>query len=98
MSDSGKYDHWSGDITTFTYDANDELIDVSLPCPPIASCEHDEKKRVFRITDPGGRVTEYHDRPVRFLVVVPDPETGELTRVLWGAKPRVMYLCREAGL
>jgi len=33
--------------------------------------------RVFRLVQPDGRTTEVRDEPVRFLMVVPDPQTGE---------------------
>ena len=65
---------------------------------PASSVEHDREKRLFRVTDPDGKVTEFHDRAQRFLIVAPDPQTGKLEPVIsWGV-PKVMYLCREAGL
>jgi hypothetical protein len=30
--------------------------------PPGSSWEHDEAKRVFRVTEPDGKVIEFHDR------------------------------------
>jgi hypothetical protein len=98
MSDKGQYDHRPGYITTYTYDASGEMIALSQPSPPPSKCEHDEKKRVFRITGPGGTTTEFHDRAVRFLVVEPDPESGELGPVISRGEPKVIYLCKEAGL
>ena len=53
---------WSGTVTTFTYDPEGRLMSVEAPTPPGTSCEHDEAKRVFRITSPDGKVTEFHDR------------------------------------
>ncbi len=85
-------------VTTFVYDAEGKLVAVEAPTPPGTSWEHDEAKRVFRVTEPGGKVTEFHDRAVRFLMVAPDPQSGKLGPVLsWGV-PKVLYLCREAGL
>jgi len=55
MSDTGGYRHWSGGITTYTYDVSGELLSVSHPSPPGSSCEHDEKKRVFRMAAPDGQ-------------------------------------------
>ena len=76
MGESAGFGRWSENVTTFTYDANDKLVSISEPSPAGSTCEHDEKKRVFRITEPDGKTTEFHDRAVRFLVVEPDPETG----------------------
>jgi hypothetical protein len=98
MSDLGGYPHWDGGITTYTYDAGGGLVSISQSGAPPSSCERDEKKRVFRITGPDGQKTEFHDRAVRFLVVEPDPTTGELEPVISRGKPKVIYLCREAGL
>jgi hypothetical protein len=99
MSDLGRYPHWDGGITTYTYDAGKlNSFSGSQPVAPPCSCERDEKKRVFRITAPDGQTTEFHDRAVRFLVVEPDPTTGELEPAVVQGKPKVIYLCREAGL
>ena len=85
-------------VTTFTYDPGGRLVSVEAPTPSGSSWEHDEPKRVFRVTSPEGKVTEFHDRAQCFLVVAPDPQTGELSPVLsWGV-PKIMYLCREAGM
>jgi hypothetical protein len=98
MSDKGQYDDWSGYITTFVYDASGERTAGSQSSPPRSLCEHDEKRRVFRITEPGGTTTEFHDRAVRFLVVCRDPESGELEPIIERGGPKVLYLCKEAGL
>jgi hypothetical protein len=79
-----------GNVTTYTY-----FYDVS---PQLFKVEHDRDKRRFAMTGPDGETTEFHDRAVRFLVVEPDPETGELTPVIRRGNPKVIYLCREAGL
>jgi hypothetical protein len=98
MSDTGDDRPRSGVVVTYVYDAIGQLVSVEGPTPPGSSCEHDEAKRVFRVSEPNGKVTEFHDRAMRFLVVAPDPQTGKLEPVVsWGV-PRVMYLCREAGL
>jgi len=97
MSDLGGFPHWHGGITTYTYDA-DDVGSIPQPAAPPCSSEHDEKKRVFRITAPDGQTTEFHYRAVQFLVVVPDPTTGELEPIVNQGRPRVIYLCREAGL
>ena len=79
-----------GNVTTFTY-----FFDLE---PARFQVEHDRQKRLFEITGPDGKKTEFHDRAVQFLVVEPDPDTGELEPDVTRGKPKVMYLCREAGL
>jgi hypothetical protein len=37
-------------VTTFTYDPEARLVSVEAPTPPGTKSEHDEAKRVFRIT------------------------------------------------
>lgn len=98
MSDARRRPDWSGEVTTYTYDPEGQLVSVEASTPPGSSWEHDEAKRVFRVTEPDGKVIEFHDRAQRFLVVAPDPQTEKLVPVLsWGV-PKIMYLCREAGL
>lgn len=79
-----------GNVTTFTY-----FFDLE---PARFQVEHDRQKRLFEITGPDGKKTEFHDRAVQFLVVEPDPDTGELEPDVTRGKPKVMYLCRETGL
>ena len=57
--------------------------------------EHDREKGIFRITGPSGEVEVFRDKPVRHLVVEPDPVTGELKPVLRRGSPTYLYLCRE---
>jgi len=97
MSDMDSDPRWHSDIASYVYNAHDPGT-IPQPAGPPCSCEHDEKKHVFRITGPDGRTTEFHDRAVRFLVVVPDPSTGQLEPLINGGRPRVISLCREAGL
>jgi hypothetical protein len=87
-------------IITYTYDADDNLgmVSCSAPATPKATCDHDRDKRLFRVTEPDGTTVDFHDRAVRFLVVEPDPETGEPEPVMERGGPKVVYLCREAGL
>jgi YD repeat-containing protein len=87
-----------GRITTYTYDDEGRRLSVSEPDSQVIRCERNPEKRVFEISGPGGQTTEFHDRAVRFLVVEPDPITGALQPVFSGGKPKVIYLCREAGL
>ena len=77
-------------VTTYAYYYN--------PQQPHFEIRHDRDKRVFEATGPDGHKSAFHDRAVRFLVVKPDPETGELRPVTSRGKPEVVHLCREAGL
>jgi hypothetical protein len=98
MSDAGNDRDPTGVTTTFHYDKEGKLAFVEAPTPPGSSFEHDEARRVFRLTTPDGKTAEFHDRAQRFLVVAPDQQTGKLAPVLsWGV-PKVMYLCREKGM
>ncbi len=98
MSDASGNRDPSRIVSTFHYDPEGKLSYVEAEASPGSSWEHDEARRVFRVTDPDGKVKEFHDRAVPFLVVAPDPQTGKLEPVIsWGV-PRIMYLCREAGL
>ena len=85
-------------VTTFHYDPEGRLSFVEAPTLQGSSWEHDEAKRLFRITQPDGKTIEFHDRFLRFLVVAPDPETGKPEPVMSWGTPRILYLCREAGL
>ena len=80
----------SPELTTYTYYCD--------PPPPQFECHHALERRVFEIVGPDGRKSVFHDREVRFLVVEPDPETGELRPATRRGKPEILYLCREAGL
>jgi hypothetical protein len=80
----------SGRITTFTYYYDLEVSPMQI--------DHDRERRLFEIIGPDRKMTEFHDRAVRSLVVEPDPETGELKPVVVQGKPKVIYLCRETGL
>jgi hypothetical protein len=98
MSDTQRGPEPSCLVTTYQYDPEGRLVSVEAPTPPGSKWEHDEAKRLFRITEVDGNTIDFHGRAVRFLVVAPDPRTGKLEPVIsWGV-PRIMYLCREAGL
>jgi len=57
--------------------------------------EHDKQKRVVRLTDAAGKAAHFRDSPVRYLVLEPDPETGEMQPATKFGKPTFIYLCRE---
>jgi hypothetical protein len=73
--------------TTYTYSFD----------PPAESFafEHDKEKRVFRLRDAEGKAECFRDKPARYLVVEPDPETGEIRPATKHGKPTFIYLCRE---
>ncbi len=70
MSDMDRYSRW--------HNADDPGT-ISEPAAPRCTCEHHGRKRVLRITGRDGQTTEFLDRAVRFLVVVPDPTTAMST-------------------
>jgi hypothetical protein len=77
----------AGLTTTYTYS-----------CPEPANpdrLEHDPEKRALRLTRPDGTTIAFRDKPVRFLVVEPDPKSGKLRPALSMGKAKVMYLCPE---
>jgi hypothetical protein len=67
------------------------------PCDenPPPRIEHDRKKKLYRFTDQDGKTDVFRDEPVRFLIVEPDRETGELRPATYGGLPQYLYLCRE---
>jgi len=75
--------------TTYTYSFEVDPWGQSF------SFEHDKEKRVFRLTDAEGKVEYFRDNPVRYLVVEPDSERGEMRPARQRGKPKLMYLCRE---
>jgi hypothetical protein len=63
--------------------------------PPRVHVEHDRQKRVFRIARPDGTTVVSGDEPVRYLVVVRNLETGEVSRMMRCGEPEYLYVCRE---
>ena len=76
-------------MTTYTYS-----FEVD-PWAQSFTFEHDKEKRVFRLTDAEGKAEYFRDNPARYLVVEPDPETGEMRPATQHGKPKLIYLCRE---
>jgi hypothetical protein len=62
---------------------------------PPTQVDHDREKKLFRITGTDGKTEYFRDAPVRFLVVEPDPRTGEMKPAMLGGRPKYLYLCRE---
>jgi hypothetical protein len=80
-------------VTTFTYDRSRP----SARDEPKWTVEHDPKKGVFRLTDPDGVTAVFRNKALRYLVLNPDPETGELAPVVLRGQPLFWYLCLEKG-
>jgi hypothetical protein len=77
----------NGAVCTYQYE----------PEPCRFRVKHDRRKHLIRISGPDGEMSEFEDKPVRFLVVETDPKTGEPRPCFAGGKPKVMLLCREAS-
>jgi len=78
-----------GRTTTYTYS-----YDVD-PRAQTFTFEHDKEKHAFRLTDADGKAEYFRDNPARYLVVEPDPETGDMRPARKHGKPTYLYLCRE---
>jgi hypothetical protein len=77
----------SAALITYTYQAD--------PPRPRFDFEHDREKRLFVVSLPDGTVERFRADPVRYLVVEPDHETGELRPVTRHGLPSYVWLCRE---
>jgi hypothetical protein len=76
-------------ITTFTYSYDPDCQVESF------TFEHDKEKHVFRLSDAHGNTACFRDRPARYLIVEPDPQTGGMRPATKYGKPQFLYLCRE---
>jgi hypothetical protein len=56
---------------------------------------HNKQKRLFILTGAGGEAQHFRDNPTRYLLVEPDPESGEMRPMTEHGKPVCVYLCRE---
>ncbi len=56
---------------------------------------HDRTRGLYAATQPDGTTELFRDNPVRYLVVEPDPQTGELRPAVKYGQPVYLYLCRE---
>jgi hypothetical protein len=74
-------------ITTFTYH-----IEPRTTSFPFAD---DQRKGLFTLSWPDGKVEHFRDNPARQLVVEPDPETGELRPATRHGEPVYLFVCRE---
>jgi hypothetical protein len=68
------------------YDVKCAVTTITYSCPPepapTVELRHDRRRHRLRTTGRDGRTAEFDDRPVRFLVVAPDPRTEALQPVL----------------
>ena len=86
-------------VITYTYFVMDEAeatgsANVSKAPPPY-TFEHDREKGVYRLKWSDGEVEVFRDKPVRYLVLEPDRQTGELRPAITRGCPRYLYLSRE---
>ena len=94
-----------GNVTTYVYDGNGELILVGdarrKPRPvepkPQVEVAYDRSRHVIQIKVPGDKTAEFDDRPVRFLVMDRNPVTKALEPVIIRGEPLYYYLAREVG-
>ena len=75
------YDGTPGSVTTYTYFVED---------PPAASTSSTTRTGVNVVTKPDGTTERFRDKPVRHLVVEPEPDTGEMRPAIKGGLP---YTC-----
>jgi hypothetical protein len=87
LSPGCHYGDLLGSITTITYSFEEE--------PSRFNFVHDKAKGVFVLTGPDGTTERFRDKPARYLVVEPDPDTGELRPVVKRGLPVYLYRCRE---
>jgi hypothetical protein len=83
----------SGFITV-TYDSETAIE----PGPFVLNFDfqHDEQKRVFVIKSRDGKIERFRDNPVRFLIVAPDPQSGQMRpAITHRGTPMYLWLCRE---
>jgi hypothetical protein len=83
--------------------ANDGVVTLVYSCElkPQADSfafEHDEQRRLFTMTGPDGKTQYFCDNPGKYLMVEPDPKTGDMQPVgseYVKAKPRIEAHCRR---
>jgi hypothetical protein len=72
---------------TYTYEFPED--------PSHFSFAHDQPKGLFIVTGADGTTALSPDKPVRYLVVEPDPQTTALHPATKHGRPVYLYLCRE---
>jgi hypothetical protein len=84
----------SSRVTTYTYSHSDSFEE--RPPEPVWLVEHDRQQGTFRLSGPGGKVEVFRDKALRYLVLEPDPESGQMVPVIRDGRPWILSLCREA--
>ena len=74
-------------VVTYTYEFRE--------APSHFCFVHDRTKGLFVLAKPDGTTEQFRDNPVAYLVVEPDPQTGELRPASKYGRPVYLYLCRE---
>ena len=80
MSDTQRGPEPSRLVTTFTYDPEGRLVSVEAPTPPGSKWEHDEAKRLFRITQPDGKTPSFTTDSCDFSSSPPIPRPASRNR------------------
>jgi hypothetical protein len=78
-------------VSAVTYSYTYEIPDD----PRHFSFAHDHARGLITLTTADGRTERFRDNPVRYLVVEPNPQTGELQPAAKHGRPVYVYLCRE---
>jgi hypothetical protein len=76
-------------VVTYVYDCGSRRSADSF------TCEHNQQKRLFIVTGADGKTEYFRDNPATYLMVEPDPETGDMQPVTKYGRPMVIHLCRQ---
>jgi hypothetical protein len=87
LFDAARLDRVRAATITYSYDFDAPVGSFTF--------EHDEERRVFRLTDAEGKTAYFRDKPARYLVVEPDSHSGEMRPATKYGEPVYLYLCRE---
>ena len=63
---------------------------------PKVEVSYDRSRHIIQIAQEGGETSEFDDRPVRFLFMERDPETGKTKPAMEWGSPVYYHLAREA--
>jgi len=77
---------------SFTYDASGRSADTYAhdSRPDLFRFEHIEAKGLFALTDASGDTQFFRDKPVRYLVVEPNSQTGKFAPAVKNRQPRYL--------
>src|SRR5262245_39851492 len=88
---------WPPPTVTYSYDAQPRRATLTYsareaaPPEPPWRTEHDREQGIFRLTGPDGQTECFRSQPARFLVVEPDPQTGEFRPQIRQGEPRILH-------